>query len=108
MNNIILFDGQCNLCNNAVRFILKRGPKRKFRFASLPSEIGRQYLDRWGISSHSLDTMILIKSDVAYTKSSATLHIAKELNGFWKLLYVFIMPPKSVRDYFYMLLARNR
>ena len=34
---IVLFDGECNLCNGSVQFIIKRDPNGYFRFASLLS-----------------------------------------------------------------------
>jgi len=32
---LLLFDGVCNLCNRVVRFIIKRDRKKKFRFAAM-------------------------------------------------------------------------
>ncbi|MFN5344027.1 MAG: DCC1-like thiol-disulfide oxidoreductase family protein, partial [Bacteroidota bacterium] len=32
---LILFDGECILCNKAVQFIIKRDTKEIFKFASL-------------------------------------------------------------------------
>lgn len=43
-----------------------------------------------------------------YSKSSAALRIARKLDGQWKALYVFIIIPKFIRDYFYDLIAKNR
>ncbi len=35
---IILFDGQCNVCNTFVQFVVRRDPAGKFQFAPLQSE----------------------------------------------------------------------
>jgi predicted DCC family thiol-disulfide oxidoreductase YuxK len=35
---IILFDGQCNVCNTFVQFVIRRDPAGKFQFAPLQSE----------------------------------------------------------------------
>ena len=35
---IILFDGQCNVCNTFVQFVIRRDPTGKFQFAPLQSE----------------------------------------------------------------------
>jgi uncharacterized ferritin-like protein (DUF455 family) len=37
---IILFDGVCNLCNNAVNLALDWDPKGKLRFSALQSNVG--------------------------------------------------------------------
>lgn len=36
--HIILFDGQCNVCNTFVQFVIRRDPAGKFQFAPLQSE----------------------------------------------------------------------
>jgi len=40
--SVLLFDGVCNFCNDAVNFIIDRDPKGRFRFASLQSPEGRR------------------------------------------------------------------
>ena len=41
---VVLFDGVCNLCNGFVQFIIKRDPKARFKFAALQSELGQRLL----------------------------------------------------------------
>jgi len=60
---IILFDGVCNLCNGLVRFIIKRDPEAKFRFASLQSESGQSILYKLGLDQSNFDSVIYIKGD---------------------------------------------
>lgn len=107
MNNIILFDGECNFCDCSVQFIIKRDPKAIFSFASLQSDIGKQLLAAYGLSGN-IDSMVLITDGRAHIKSNAALRIAKELSGIWKLAYVFIIVPHPLRDFFYDFVARNR
>lgn len=107
MNNIILFDGECNFCDASVQFIIKRDPKAVFSFASLQSDIGKQLLAAYELSGN-IDSMVLITDGRAHIKSNAALRIAKELSGIWKLAYAFIFVPHPVRDLFYDFVARNR
>ena len=73
---IVLFDGVCNLCHNAVQFIIKRDPKDKFVFASLDSEIGEKLLSDRHIDRSKIDSIVLIIPDDAYfIKSDAALEI---------------------------------
>jgi predicted DCC family thiol-disulfide oxidoreductase YuxK len=44
---IVLFDGVCNLCNDAVQTIIKRDKKQQFLFASLQSEAGQALLKKF-------------------------------------------------------------
>lgn len=106
---IILFDGVCNLCNNAVNFIIKRDKKDIFRYASLQSEIGQELIKERGIDISKIDSILLINPGAAYYhKSTAALHIAKQLSAGYPLLFVFIVFPKFFRDWIYDIIAKNR
>ncbi|MBN6186858.1 thiol-disulfide oxidoreductase DCC family protein [Aneurinibacillus sp. BA2021] len=104
----LLFDGVCNLCNQAVLFIIKRDPEGSIRFASLQSDIGQELLKQHGLPAHGLDSIVLIEAGKAYTKSSAALRVARKLQQPWPLLYAFIWVPRPARDIVYSGIARNR
>lgn len=105
---IILFDGVCNLCNGAVQFIIERDKKQQFRFASLQSDIGKQYQTKAGLSTDSIDTILLVENGKIYQKSSAALRIARRLDGLWFVLFGFIIIPTFIRNGVYDWIARNR
>jgi predicted DCC family thiol-disulfide oxidoreductase YuxK len=107
-SDILLFDGICNLCNRMVRFIIKRDSNGKFKFASLQSEVGRQWLMRFDISGNELESFILIQGDKYYIKSTAALRMLRELGGIWKIVYIFIWFPRPLRDIFYDVVAKSR
>lgn len=104
-----MFDGVCNLCNNAVQFVIKRDKKDIFRYAALQSVAGQQLVDQRHIDTSKVDSIILIEPGVAYyTKSDAALEIAKDLGGLWKLTSVFTWIPTSIRNAIYDFVAKNR
>lgn len=106
---IILFDGVCNLCNSAINFIIKRDKKGIFRYASLQSEIGEKLIANRNIDISKIDSILLIDPKIAYYhKSTAALHIAKELSGLYPILSVFLILPKFFRDWIYDIVAKNR
>ena len=105
---IVLFDGVCNLCNGSVQFILKRDPRGTFRFASLQSEAGRSLMAGHGLDPGALSSVVLIEDGRAFEESSAALRIARHLPGPWKLLRVFAVVPRPLRDAVYRWIARNR
>lgn len=107
MRRIILFDGVCNFCNSSVQFIIKRDTKGLFKFSSLQSPIGEQLLDENKIPIN-LDSFIYLEGDKVYDRSTAVLKVCKGLKGLWKLLYVFIVVPKPIRDMVYSYFAKNR
>lgn len=107
MGAIVLFDGECNVCDRSVQFIIKRDPKRYFKFASLQSEIGKNYLERFSLSTQ-VDSFILIENQTYYLESTAALQVCRHLRGFWKILFSLIVIPASIRNRFYKVFAKNR
>ena len=93
---IILFDGVCNLCAWAVRFIIERDPRGVFLFASLQSELGQSLLTEHGIDPTNTDSFVLIQDGVAATESTAALKVAR------RLMPTTVAIGRSIR-----LLARN-
>jgi len=106
---IILFDGVCNLCNNAINFIIEHDKKDVFRFASLQSDLGKKMVSERGIDPEILDSIILIEPGVVYyEKSTAALKIVKELSGGYSMMKHFLYLPDFIRDGVYNLIASNR
>src|SRR4030095_11079538 len=105
---ILLFDGVCNLCNSVVQFTIKRDQKGKFKFASLQSEAGQALLKKFNLPTDDFDSFVFIEGDKYYLKSTAGLHVLKELGGIWKLFYVLIIVPRPLRDFIYHIIAKTR
>ena len=103
---IVLFDGVCNFCDQAVMFIVDRDRSGHFAFAPLQSVTGERLLAPHGMTG--LSTMVLVEGDRVYTRSSAALRIARGMDGWWPLLSVLWVIPKPVRDAAYSYFAANR
>ncbi len=106
--SIVLFDGVCNLCNGAVNFISKHDKYNRFLFASLQSVEAQKLIQQAKKPMKELNSIVLIQHHTFYNKSSAALRIAKNLNGLYPLLYVFIIVPPFIRNLVYDWIARNR
>jgi len=107
-NPVIIFDGVCNLCNGAVAFIINRDRSARFRFAPIQSAAANNLIARLELSGVKLDSIILVENSKFYIKSTAALRICRELGALWPLLYIFILVPRPIRDYFYDIVAKNR
>ena len=106
--NLILFDGVCNFCNFWVNFIIDRDSKAFFKFTALQSDTARQILKSNKIDAMKIDSIVLVINGKIFFKSSAAFQIARKLDGFWKLLYIFIIIPPFMRDRIYDFIASNR
>lgn len=107
-NPRILFDGECNLCNASLSFVMKHDKKKQFEILPI------QKLSEADVPIHTvqavkqLNTILLIENESVYMYSTAILRVCKHLGGWPKLLYVFIIVPVFIRDAIYRFVARNR
>ena len=106
--NIVIFDGVCNLCEFSVNFIFERDSSGQFYFTPAQSPLGASLLRRFGINTSRLDTVVLVRDGQAYTRSAAAIEIAARLDLPWNLLTVFQAVPEPLRDMIYDLIAQNR
>ena len=108
---IILFDGVCNLCNSAVRWVIERDKAGRFDFASLQSDAARRELVKvMGTKEIDAlpDSIVLLDSDGVHIRSTAALRIARGLGSRFALLRLGFVLPRPIRDVIYDLIARNR
>lgn len=106
--SLVLFDGECNLCNGSVQFILRRDPHARFQFAALQSAVGRRALAAVAPGAQFPDSIVLVAGGRAAVKSTAALRIARGLRWPWPLFAVFFVVPRPLRDLVYDWIARHR
>lgn len=108
-SSIILFDGVCKLCSHSVQFVLQHDKKGVFKFIPLQSDTGQHLLSKHNLShSIPLNSLVYLKGNKVYTRSDAVLKVAAQLSYPIKLLAIFIIVPKCMRDFLYRLVANNR
>jgi len=105
---IVLVDGVCNFCSDAVRFLIPRDPEGRLRFAALQSPAGEAIQRRFALDPDAVDTMVLVEGDRCFTKSSAALRVVRHLSGAWPLLAVLLVVPRPLRDRAYDAFAARR
>jgi predicted DCC family thiol-disulfide oxidoreductase YuxK len=105
---VLLFDGVCNLCSQAVQFVIQHDAKGEVKFAALQSEQGQMLLRKHGLPSEMLNSLVLVENDATYTESTGALRLARYFGGIWRFLYVFIIVPKPLRDVVYRWVGKNR
>lgn len=107
-NQVVFFDGFCNLCNASVRFIIRNDPDGVFAFSSLTSDYSQKILKNADQFNYPTNSILLFDEDKIFDKSTAVLRISRKLKEPWPLFYVFIVVPKPIRDYLYDLVAKYR
>ena len=105
---IILYDGVCSFCNSAVDFVIKRDERSVFKFAPLQSNVAKKILSDNNLSDIDFSSFLFIEKNIIYARSTAALKVCRYLDGWWPLMYGFIIVPKKLRDGVYNWVARNR
>ena len=107
MNNIVLFDGVCNLCNRSVDFIIRHEKSHKLQFASLQSDVGKSIVNKSGFDEIP-DSVMLYVDGKLLIRSDAVLAISTYLKRPYAYGIIFKYVPKILRDSVYNLIAKNR
>ena len=107
---LIVFDGNCSLCNKFVLFVVKRDYNDHFRFISLQNPNLHKYLN----SSNKIDaiepnSILLInhEGDVKI-KSEAINLIFCRLKGLKSLTLIMNFFPNKIRNLVYSSVAKHR
>lgn len=111
--HLLLFDGDCGLCEWLVQFVLARDPAGIFHFASLASPEGRSIVTRHGGDADDVSTVYVIadyRTPEArpLTKSRAALFVSRALGWPWRAATLLGVLPTRLLNRLYDVVARNR
>jgi len=118
---VLLYDGLCGFCDRTVRWILRVDRRGLFRFAPLQGEFAAGVIARHpGLAG--VDSLVLVErgrttrekapldgpAERVSVRSVALLRTVGLLGGAWRLLLVFWLIPRPIRDWAYEVFARHR
>lgn len=111
--HLILYDGGCGFCRNAVLAVARLDPAGAFQFASLDSNLAGQLLAERRIAPRGAGTMYVLpdwqhNGQSVLDRASAALFIARGLAWPWKGLAALGILPGRFLDRCYDAVARNR
>jgi len=102
-DKVVIFDGECMLCNSALSLLIKIDRHKVLRYTSLQGE----YVKRLNLPN-GMDSIIFYNEGQLYTKSTAILKILSSLGGVWVVVNVSYVIPVGMRDYLYDIVAKYR
>lgn len=105
-DSILFFDGVCGLCNGLVDWLLPRDKRERLKYATLQGITAKELLPPGMVTD--LDTVVLWEKGKILTHSDAILVCLSNLGGLWKLLLIFRLLPRFLRDGVYTFIARRR
>ena len=109
---LVLYDGDCGVCDRFVQFVLARDPAARVRFAPLGGETAAKVLAR-APDLALADSIVLVDLDQfgtarIFARSDAVLRILLRLSGPWRAARVLWVVPRPLRDTAYNIFARWR
>jgi predicted DCC family thiol-disulfide oxidoreductase YuxK len=111
---VLLYDGECGLCNAVVRFMLARDRRGVLRFAPLQGATAQAFLRSHGMNTEDFDSIVFIqdlsRADTAYfLRTAGAFRAMAELGGGWRrLARIMMCVPAGCSDLFYKCVARLR
>lgn len=103
IHRIVFFDGQCNICNAFIDFILRKDKKRLFQIASFQGKTAQRLLPK--INPESI---VLLENGELLTESRAIISIVSSLGGIYRIASVAKILPPAVGNYIYRWFAKRR
>lgn len=105
---IVLYDGECGLCDASVRFLLRWDWREELRFASLQSPCGQELLRQHGLPAGYLDSVVLVEQGKAWRSSEAAWRLALRFPLPWRWLSLLRWVPLPLREWGYAWVAARR
>lgn len=111
---VLLYDGECGLCNRVVRRLLRSDRDAKLTFAPLQGAAAQAYLRAQGLPTADFDSMIFVRDwdqperSGYLLRTDAALAAAAVIGGGWRWFLWLRALPRGMRDLFYRLVARTR
>jgi predicted DCC family thiol-disulfide oxidoreductase YuxK len=111
---VLLYDGECGLCNALMRFMLKHDRRGVLKFAPLQGRTGQTFLRSRGLDTEDFDSLVFIEDagrpDTPYFfRTAGALRAMGEMGGVWRrLAHVLAVVPTAWSNVLYKAVARTR
>lgn len=111
---VLLYDGDCSLCNFVVRFMLGHDRRGILRFAPLQSAPAQEFLASRGLPTDDFDSLVFVpdwndRERGAYLlRTTGALAAFAELGPPWDGVARLGFIPAALRDAAYKLIAKTR
>ena len=104
MNEIIIFDGECFICNRFYKWLLRNEKKNHFMFTNIQSKF---YSENSNIDK-SKDSIIVIRNNKILYESDAINYIFKKTKTQSFLRFILSIFPRFISNSIYRTIAKNR
>lgn len=103
-NKIIVFDGQCLICNSFYKWVLRNDKKNVFMFTNIQSKF---YSENSNIDKSKDSIIVITKNKILYD-CDAIVYILKITKTQLVIRFIISIFPRFISNFFYQIIARNR
>jgi predicted DCC family thiol-disulfide oxidoreductase YuxK len=107
-DRLVLYDGECGLCDRTVQWLLRRDRAGALRFAPLQGETARELRARGLDITEDLNTVVFVDDGKLFVRSRAFTRVVRYLPAPWRWGAALRVVPAFVLDLVYRLIARTR
>lgn len=101
---IIVFDGECLICNRFYKWVLRNDKKNVFMFTNIQSKF---YSENSNIDKSKDSIIVITKNKILYD-CDAIVYILKITKTQLVIRFIISIFPRFVSNFFYQIIARNR
>lgn len=105
---LIVYDGVCILCSGFIQFVVARDTAKAFRFATAQGPLGQGLYRHLNMSTADFETNLLVADGIITSKLDAFIEILRILGAPWNIARALYALPRSVRNWLYDRIAKNR
>ena len=102
---MVVYDGECMLCNRSVQWLLSIDKQEKLTFTTLAYALSNHLIK----GQQSLpDSIIFLKKHTILVRTNALIAILVEVGGWYQSVILLKIIPSFVRDAIYDIIAKYR
>ncbi len=111
--SLVLYDGECGVCQRGVQVLLRLDRKGRLRFAPLQGDAAADLRNRHADVLSGVDSLVLVQGlgtaeESIYLRSTAAIRSVVTIGGAWRLAVLLLLIPRRWRDAVYNWIARRR
>jgi predicted DCC family thiol-disulfide oxidoreductase YuxK len=107
---VVVYDGYCNFCSGAVKFLKNIDRKELFEFVPFHDLSSHKEFNKLTLPVDPNESLVVfdIERNSMYY-SNAIMYVIKSIGGRWLVLYYLVrLVPKPIRDFLYIGFAKRR
>lgn len=105
---VAVMDGTCALCSWGARMIHRLDRTREIRIATIQGKTGAALMRAHGLDPLDPDSWLFIEDGTVWRDFDAVIRVGERSGGWGRACSVLRLIPRSLRDWLYARMARNR